>query len=208
MSWSIDRWQSQSQSYDCAKPLLQHWLFTNRCTPPLLSTYRTRTCLRRSPWGFSQLMPVSVLLAALNSRGGRGDLSTLERICADGLLASFRSRIHARWAAGRPQYSLDWTIHKYTRFARVVSNRAIRLPIPDSGLRQAIVRISSSQSLAKYDFHGILIPGTGEPKDVTEYFVIQKRLINGQETYWEVWGTVEETTVEKLEEEDRIRRGE
>lgn len=137
-----------------------------------------------------------------------GDLSTLERICADGLLASFRSRIHARWAAGRPQYSLDWTIHKYTRFARVVSNRAIRLPIPDSGLRQAIVRISSSQSLAKYDFHGNLIPGTGEPKDVTEYFVIQKRLINGQETYWEVWGTVEETTVEKLEEEDRIRRGE
>ena len=152
-------------------------------------------------------MPVFVPLAALYSRGSRGDLSTLERICADGLLASFRSRIHARWAAGRPQYSLDWTIHKYTRFARVVSNRAIRLPIPDSGLRQAIVRISSTQSLAKHDFHGNLIPGTGEPKDVTEYLVIQKRLISGKETYWEVWGTVEETTVEKLEEADRIRRG-
>lgn len=123
----------------------------------------------------------------------RGDIDTLREICCEGLLSSFRARINARHAGGRP-HQLEWTLHKYNRFARVVSNRATSFPMPNSGLRQAIVRISSRQSLTRYDADGNVVPGTGEPKDVTEYLVIQKRCFGGKEENWEVWGTTEETT--------------
>jgi len=42
------------------------------------------------------------------------------------------------------------------------------------------------------------VPGTGQEKEVKEYVVIQKRLWKGKEEGWLVWGTTEETTMDKL----------
>ena len=145
-------------------------------------------------------------LTGLRLDSNRGDVSTLRTICADGLLTSLISRISAR----TPRERFVWKLHKYTKFARVVSNMAARLPLDvDAGQRQAVVRIQSKQSLTKYKTtipraavdtaaaeqkEMEAVPGTGEVKDVREYVVIQKRVISGKEGPWIIWGTTEETT--------------
>ncbi|KAI9819384.1 MAG: hypothetical protein M1826_001133 [Phylliscum demangeonii] len=164
-----------------------------------------------------------------------GDLSTLRAICAEGLLASFATRIQSRPANER----LTWTLHRYSSFARVVSDRAARLPVGDDTCqRQAIVRIRSSQSLTRFrkepgrlrggggagagagagagggggggghaDSRYLAVSGTGAEKELLEYFVIQRRHSGGVEGPWMVWGTTGETTVETLDERERIKRG-
>lgn len=60
------------------------------------------------------------------------------------------------------------------------------LPIKESAIRQVVVSIRSVQSLGK-----------GEEKNVTEYLVLQTRIMNGKATgKWKVWGTVEESDVD------------
>jgi protein MBA1 len=83
----------------------------------------------------------------------------------------------------------------------VVTNKAVKLPIEKSGLRQAVVRISSRQSLTRYKGDGTPVPRTGTEKEIREYLVIQKMLIKGTEEPWKVWGTTDETTLEAWEEE-------
>ncbi|MCJ1407281.1 hypothetical protein MMC19_001352 [Ptychographa xylographoides] len=118
------------------------------------------------------------------------DLPTLKKICTDGLLASFTARIASR-PAGE---GLRWTLHKYTRHPRVVSHRAVVLPmVKGAALRQAVVRMQSQQSLAKINPNGGVVPGTGQMKDVKEYVVVQRRMWKEQEEPWMVWGTVEES---------------
>jgi protein MBA1 len=47
----------------------------------------------------------------------------------------------------------------------------------------------------------------GETKRVVEYLVMQKRVINGKEDKkWKIWGFVEESTLQKLEEDDEYWR--
>lgn len=127
----------------------------------------------------------------------RGDTETLRRICADGLYESFRARIGARRGE-----KVQWTLHNYARSPRIVSDRAARLPIEGAGLRQAVVRIRSRQSLTRFR-GGQVVAGSGGGKDVKEYVVIQKRLWKGKEEGWMVWGTMEETPLEKFVAEER-----
>ncbi|MCJ1255856.1 hypothetical protein MMC24_003674 [Lignoscripta atroalba] len=119
-----------------------------------------------------------------------GDAATLSKICTEGLLASFRSRIASRVPGER----LRWILCKYTRRPRVVSHRAVMIPLGKGiALRQAVVRIQSRQSLARLKPNGELIEGTGEEKDVREYVVVQRRMMKEKEEPWMVWGTVEES---------------
>lgn len=60
--------------------------------------------------------------------------------------------------------------------------------------RQAIVRIHSLQSLAKFTPKGELVEGSDTPKEITEYVVLEKKYEGGKESPWYVWGTTEETT--------------
>lgn len=83
-----------------------------------------------------------------------------------------------------------------------MSDRAARLPIEGAGLRQAVVRIRSRQSLTRFR-EGRVLEGSGQERDVMEYVVIQKRMWKGREEGWLVWGTTEETTVEKLLAEEK-----
>ncbi|MCJ1235962.1 hypothetical protein MMC14_003938 [Varicellaria rhodocarpa] len=119
-----------------------------------------------------------------------GDLHTLQRLCTDGLLEKFRSRIAKRPMGER----LQWTLHKQVRTPRVVSHRAVVLPMVEgAALRQAVVRLESRQSLARMRQDGSVVEGTGEEKVIREYLVVQRRMWHRLEEPWMVWGTVEET---------------
>ncbi|KAI9860021.1 MAG: hypothetical protein M1813_006368 [Trichoglossum hirsutum] len=119
------------------------------------------------------------------------DLETLRTITAAGLHDELRTRILAR----PPRERLAWSLRGYTARPRVVSNRAATLPRDGAAIRQAVVRIRSTQSLARYAPDGKLVPGTGNEREVMEYVVIQKMMWDGKEGPWLVWGTTEETTL-------------
>lgn len=148
---------------------------------------------------FRQIKPTAVALhRQMYTAFAEGDLATLKKVCVDGgLLQNFIARIHAR---GKDK--MQWEMVKLKR-ARVVSNRAFKLPVDHSGMRQAVVRVVSRQKLTRYRPDGSIVAGSGKEKDVVEYVVIQRRLMGGKESPWQVWGTTEETSLEKLEQERR-----
>ena len=112
---------------------------------------------------------------------------------------SFQFRINSRPRHQRVQ----WTLHKYLRKPRIVANRAAQLPTKHSGIRQVVLLIESRQSLAKFKTGSVgypdtIIPGTGEEKDVREYLVIQRRIMKNQESPWKIWGTTNESAIDKI----------
>lgn len=129
----------------------------------------------------------------------RGDTKKLSQTCTEGLLSSFRSRI-----ASRPRNQrMRWMLHKHFHRPRIVSNRAVRLPIKHSALRQVVLRMDTRQSLARLRARldgssDSIIPGTGEQKNVKEYLVLQKRILQAQEGEWIIWGTTDETDVKDI----------
>lgn len=123
-----------------------------------------------------------------------GDVTTLSTICTEGLLASFRSRI-----AARPRNEkMRWTLHRFTQGPQFVSQRMAMLPYKGAALRQVIVRMRSRQSLARMvskgnNNSGTLVQGTGEEVEVSEYLVLQRRMLRNEEGPWLIWGTTSET---------------
>jgi len=152
-----------------------------------------------------------------------GDLETLRKMCAEGLLASFGARL-----SHRPEgEKWTWTLQSYVGTPRIVSNTAGQLPLETgsgdrgSALRQVVVQIRSKQSLVKETVEDkskrrrvgkgnstdAAVEETGSPrvKEVTEYLVLQRRMWRGVEEPWIVWGFAEETTLEKLRTMDMAR---
>ncbi|EAW09220.1 uncharacterized protein ACLA_034230 [Aspergillus clavatus NRRL 1] len=140
-----------------------------------------------------------------------GDVTTLRKICCTGLANSLSSRINSR----SKDEKVTWTLDKYNRTpatlftgVRVLSDRATQIPeLPDSGVRQVVVRITSRQSTSKAQAptkRGAEAAGAGEAapakqQDCTEYIVIQKLRWTGEEEEWRVWGHATPTTVEDLD---------
>lgn len=132
-------------------------------------------------------------------------MDVLDKLCCDGLRRELRSRI-----AKRPRgVEFEWSVHGYPTRPKVLSNRAVVLPLPTppgvdprkapkSAFRQAIVRINSEQSISKHFEDGRIEQGQVKPK--SELFVLQKRMIRGKEENWMVWGTTKENSVEDLED--------
>lgn len=133
-----------------------------------------------------------------------GDSTTLRKICTDGVYDSMRARISAR-AKGE---KVQWELVQYNKRAKVVSNRAARLPMEGAAVRQAVVRICSRQKLTRWrrvrgENELEMVPGSGKEKDVVEYVVVQRRCGNWKEEDWQVWGTTGETTLKDVEEWQR-----
>lgn len=148
---------------------------------------------------FRQTKPAAIALhRQMYSAFADADVGTLQKICVDGMLDSFRARIHARPRGEK----MTWELVKYNGGAKVMSNRGARMPIEGSGLRQAIVRIRSRQRLTRYKVDGSVVPGSGKEKDVEEFVVIQRKLAGGKEEPWRVWGTTEETTLTTVEQRE------
>ena len=124
------------------------------------------------------------------------DLTRLEKLCCEGLFASFRTRMSGM----PPNTRHDWSI-AYANSPKLVANVGVYVPVPGidkkMGLRQVVVRIDSKQRVDKItkDRSGEEKREEGIPKPVTEYIVIQKRLIENQpESDWMIWGTTEESS--------------
>lgn len=123
-----------------------------------------------------------------------GDVETLSTICTEGLLSSFKSRIAARPRGER----LRWTLHKFIQGPKFASQRIVMLPYKGAALRQVVVRLQSRQSLARLVSNGKLksgthVKGSGEETQVSEYLVLQRRMIRDEEGPWLIWGTTNET---------------
>lgn len=137
-----------------------------------------------------------------------GDSNTLRRTCCTGLANSLNGRIAARPKGEK----ITWSLDKYIRSPstwftgiRVVSDRAVQLPeLPDSGIRQVVLRITSRQSSGKMPRHigRNSRPGAAETpvkqQNCTEYLVLQKLRWMSQDEGWRIWGHATPTTVEDL----------
>lgn len=120
-------------------------------------------------------------------------MATLADVCHEGLLTSFRTRINVR----PPKESLQWTLHKYGRFSRIVSTNIATLEIEESAIYQVVVKLKSTQSLAQIPANGLTTNMTEERK-VVEYVVLQRIMLNGKEGKWKIWGTIEESKEDVL----------
>lgn len=126
-----------------------------------------------------------------------GDSKTLRKICADGLYESFMGRIGARPRGEK----VEWELVRMNGRPKITAHRAASLPVgKGSFLRQAVVRIASRQKLTRKSRNGEVVPGSGKEKDVVEYLVLQKFYRGYEPGEWQVWGTTEETTLEKIQE--------
>lgn len=128
------------------------------------------------------------------------DANTIKEICAvgGGLSSSLRARI-----ASRPRNEqMTWELVKYNRpHTRVVSHRAFQIPGFDGGvMRQAVVRIASTQRLTRKDKDGQLLEGSGNDVKVVEYLCIQKVSLKWKEGPWKIWGTTQPTSEKAVEE--------
>lgn len=163
----------------------------------------------RKPLEFGERNEIARQLhQAFNSALARGDVNELEKIACDGLLSKARTRIELRKKRGYPPET--WQIRKYMGIrypkwlekwpisvllprasTRVVSDKLSPLPLPDSYLRQCIVRINTVQSyqLANEAF---------KLAKHTEYVVIQKLTFKGEDGPWRIWGTVDPSTVQEI----------
>lgn len=124
-----------------------------------------------------------------------GDIKALRELCTDGIYTSFQARIAGRVRGEK----VVWELVKYNKPTKVMSDRAAKLPIHGASIRQAVVRICSTQKLTRYSANGQQIKGTGKEKDIVEYLVLQKKYWDFKDHKWEVWGTTEETTLEEVE---------
>lgn len=93
---------------------------------------------------------------------------------------------------------MRWTLHRFTRGPKFVSQRIAILPYKGAALRQVVVRLRSRQSLTRTLSNGpgrteTLVKGTGQEKDVSEYLVLQRRMMKDREEPWMIWGTTEES---------------
>lgn len=116
-------------------------------------------------------------------------MEVLTKVCLEGLLASFRARIHNRLQ----NEHIRWNLHRYIGAPRIVSTRVAFLPVEKSALYQVVVKIKSIQSLKSS-----LVTDAGNTKHMVEYLVLQRRMWKGAEESWKIWGTVEETKVEDV----------
>lgn len=125
------------------------------------------------------------------------DAEFIEKACCEGLASSFKKHI-----AVRPQsQNIRWEIKRiWPRLTtRVVSHRASPYPREASALRQVVVKIKSKQRLLRTNNVDNSIEAESDKwARVCEYVVLQRRIIDGEEGDWKIWGTTEETSYENV----------
>ncbi|KAI4259500.1 MAG: hypothetical protein LQ352_000687 [Teloschistes flavicans] len=154
----------------------------------------------RPKMGLRRVGPIAqALYRQMYTAFADGDAATLSTICTEGLLSSFKARI-----AARPHNEqMRWTLHRFTRGPKFVSQRIAILPLRGSAVRQVIVRLRSRQTLARVASNG---PGPMEDatkqsedeKAVSEYLVLQQRMWKGEEEPWMIWGITEESDIDTI----------
>lgn len=98
---------------------------------------------------------------------------------------------------------MAWKLVKMNGRPKIMSTKAVMIPGGEGNvIRQAVVRISSRQTMTMTDSKGRGLPGSPESreKDIVEYFVIQKIYRNWQDAEWQVWGTTNTTKLKDVQE--------
>ena len=142
-----------------------------------------------------------------NGNGARimeADMELVRRLCAESLRDQLIPLIRNR----RQDQSVTWEIKGVWPHvtSRVVSNQVSNLPRDNCAIRQTVVKIQSQQRVLRYD-HGDKgkekpIPGTDQWTPMTEYLVMQKRILDGVEESWRIWGMAEESSYQEVLEID------
>lgn len=137
-----------------------------------------------------------------------GNEEELRKIACDGVRDKLTNQIQAR--LDNSLYS--WDIVRYKGRPAVVSHRASELPLDQeedgekSNVRQAVVKIRSVQKLTREEtssseFNDANVREPEETqREVTEYIVVQKRVLRGKEEPWKFWGTTRETLPSEFDE--------
>jgi protein MBA1 len=153
----------------------------------------------------------------------RGDEDTLKDIACVSILAEYRIQIARR----KPGETVHWKLVKYVGLPpRIVSHKCGQMGMDFGGLplgiQQVVVKMQSIQQMktvisgrkvdrlgrttakeeaVKEEEEDIDWSGAKE-KTVTEYIVIQRRLLKGVMEDWRVWGFAKEFDVATLNEKD------
>ena len=137
----------------------------------------------------------------------RTETGFIKEACCEGLVNHLK-----RHTAVRPlNQKARWEIRSiWPHLAtRVVSNRASKFPREDSAIRQVVVKIRSKQRIVQtrdsetVDGHS---RRDSQWVKVIEYLVIQRRIIDGEEGDWKIWGTTPETSYDRVYKEESYRR--
>lgn len=165
-----------------------------------------------------------------------GNLRPMEKQICAGFLGSLRSRLskrpqntYIRWTLHRYITAPKLVSHKVAMLPNAKGG------LSSDGILQAVVRIHSLQSLRHIkrvstkekggrgettkevlvDAQGRELPAEQDSqeaalkdaKELVEYMVVQKSVRKGKEEEWMLWGTAEETTLQKLALEDNAIGG-
>ncbi|KAK5113155.1 hypothetical protein LTR85_010973 [Meristemomyces frigidus] len=160
-----------------------------------------------------------------------GNMAPMEgRIC-EGLLGSLRSRIGQRPPNTALRWTLHRYLSRprlVSYRAAIMPGQKGETSSEKNGAVQAIVRIQSLQSLqhvrrtssrdatGKLTVKEVIVDAQGrevapveegevprDAKESVEYLVVQKSLRRSREGPWMIWGTAEETTLDKVRKEDK-----
>lgn len=163
-----------------------------------------------------------------------GDLQRIESKVCEGMLGSLRKRINLRPANSYLIWRLHKYLSPPKLVSYKAAGMPESEGLKGFGIVQAVVRIHSLQSLQhvkrvqvrkgaekKMVMEDIVVDARGRElplarvteqvdmegaKETVEYFVIQKMMKRSKEGPWMVWGTAEETTVDKLNAQERKGR--
>lgn len=151
------------------------------------------------------------LHAEMYAAFARGELEGVRETLCPGIFGSLQQRITQR----PPGVRMRWVLVRHVKSPTVVSFKAVVQTDPQGkvnpkteqiGLKQAVVRIHSVQSLQHVrrftvkegDTRTVKEEVLGAPteKESVEYLVVQKMLFNSREQSWKVWGSTQESLPE------------
>lgn len=144
-----------------------------------------------------------------NTALSTGNIKQIQTIACEGLTAQARARIGRRRTYARseepweivkylgidyPSWLNNWPISVLLPNAslRVVEDKINPLPLANSYMRQCTVRIKSLQHYLPADTEEALL------MIHTDYIIIQKMTIRGEDSPWMLWGTVEPSTMAEI----------
>lgn len=161
-----------------------------------------------------------------------GNLAPIEGQLCEGMLGSLRMRVSQRPINTGLRWTLHKYLSRPKLMSykpAIAPGVKGETSSERNGVVQAVVRIHSLQSLQhvkrvgsrdaqnKMVVREVLVDAQGrelEPleegvvprdaKELLEFFVVQKSLRRGKEGPWMVWGTTEETTMDKIRREDKM----
>jgi len=153
----------------------------------------------------SSVPAAKTLHAQMSEAVASGDRDTLRKICSSELFQTLAGVIDSR----PKTLKTEWELVKYTnkwRYPRLADFRVAYQPLPGTKnmrlIKQAVVSISSVQKLTRYN-NGVLVPGSGEEKEMLEHIVLQAEVDTSTwvSEPWKVWGNLSEMPYEQIRDD-------